>query len=170
MQRPALKEQPTGPAVRQGMRNGMTLINHPTGVSFKGIPGFIPSFPTDHQQVCRNGVGKIWTPPHESDPQTEVWNIDLSFGKCTHSHTHTPTHHTADHLVGSALKNFRTSGIKRSFSSQGMSGHPDGCVRGGCLSTSLKREPSKNTPHASSFIFHKQRSGVGFQALKLKGP
>ena len=33
-------------AAQQGMKNGMTLINHPTGGFLKGIPGFIPRFPT----------------------------------------------------------------------------------------------------------------------------
>ena len=55
---------------RQGMRNGMTLINHPTGAGDagnekngmkrqerkhpsgfldSGIPSFTPTFPTEHQ-------------------------------------------------------------------------------------------------------------------------
>ena len=35
---------------RQGMRNGMTLVNHPAGGFLWGIAGFIP-FPTDSNET-----------------------------------------------------------------------------------------------------------------------
>ena len=38
-------------AAQQGTRIGMTLFEPSLVLSFKGTPGFIPTFPTEHQQV-----------------------------------------------------------------------------------------------------------------------
>ena len=44
-----------------GMRNGMTQIDSgPNVVSFKGVPGFVASFPTQHQQEKGETRGGIW--------------------------------------------------------------------------------------------------------------
>ena len=36
----------------------MTLTNHPLWFPFKATPGFIPTFPTQHQQVLKTMVAK----------------------------------------------------------------------------------------------------------------
>ena len=63
----------------QGMRNGMTLANHPTGGFLEGNPQIHPTFPTEHLQICFFSdhvfVGEIG---HLSWPGCNSWR-GLSF-------------------------------------------------------------------------------------------
>ena len=57
---------------QQGMRNRMTPINNPLVLSFQGIPGFIPSFPTYRTSKLFKGLGIIST----------RYLVDVGRGRC----------------------------------------------------------------------------------------
>ena len=64
---------------KQGMRNGMTLINHPTG-SFlsSGLPVFIPTFPTNRS--ARKGMPTQKKPPRQPQTTLNLGNDSPHFG------------------------------------------------------------------------------------------